>query len=226
MRTLLNKPVHCRNSAMLTGLCLCLIHMYAQVNATNSNSYIERYKAILLQHPEFTPFSWGSNTIYIDTEYTLYDVDKNGIPELIVKEDRSKYYIYSFNGTDVISSDVCYWSYDECLYEYEGNGIAIHDGGMGNMRIENVSLYSMVNNKLVWSGELMSTEECSSFDELYSFLDNGTFRNVPLLLSHACLCAGWFDAYPVRNKVTLNSPDIRLSGLSAPQSAHTPVRRV
>ena len=130
MRTLLNKPVHCRNSAMLTGLCLCLIHMYAQVNATNSNSYIERYKAILLQHPEFTPFSWGSNTIYIDTEYTLYDVDKNGIPELIVKEDRSKYYIYSFNGTDVISSDVCYWSYDECLYEYEGNGIAIHDGGM------------------------------------------------------------------------------------------------
>ena len=83
MRTLLNKPVHCRNSAMLTGLCLCLIHMYAQVNATNSNSYIERYKAILLQHPEFTPFSWGSNTIYIDTEYTLYDVDKNGIPELI-----------------------------------------------------------------------------------------------------------------------------------------------
>lgn len=113
MRTLLNKPVHCRNSAMLTGLCLCLIHMYAQVNATNSNSYIERYKAILLQHPEFTPFSWGSNTIYIDTEYTLYDVDKNGIPELIVKEDRSKYYIYSFNGTDVISSDVCYWSFDD-----------------------------------------------------------------------------------------------------------------
>ena len=24
---------------------------------------------------------------------------------------------------------------------------------------------------------------------------NGTFRNVPLLLSHARLCAGWFDAY-------------------------------
>ena len=24
---------------------------------------------------------------------------------------------------------------------------------------------------------------------------NRTFRNVPLLLSHACLCAGWFDAY-------------------------------
>ena len=27
------------------------------------------------------------------------------------------------------------------------------------------------------------------------YFDNGTFRNVPLLLSHACPCAGWFDAY-------------------------------
>ena len=24
---------------------------------------------------------------------------------------------------------------------------------------------------------------------------SGTFRNVPLLLSHACPCAGWFDGY-------------------------------
>ncbi|MDO4324701.1 MAG: hypothetical protein Q4E24_01485 [bacterium] len=148
-------------------------YMETQANAVNSDAFAERYKAILLQHPESTPFSWGSNTIYIDTEYTLYDVDKNGIPELIVKEDGSKYYIYSFNGTDVISSDVCYWSYGECLYEYEGNGIAIHDGGRGSMRIEYVSLYSMVNNKLVWSEELMSTDECS-FDELYSFLDSLT----------------------------------------------------
>ena len=35
---------------------------------------------------------------------------------------------------------------------------------------------------------------------------NGTFRNVPLLLSHACPCAGWFDAYnkkacPVYNRI-------------------------
>lgn len=148
-------------------------YMEVQANAANSDSFAEQYKAILLQHPESTLFTYGSNTIYIDTEYTLYDVDKNGIPELIVKEDMSNYYIYSFNGTDVISSDVCYWSYDDCLYEYEGNGIVIHDGGMGSMRIENASLYSMMNNKLTWSEGLMSTEECS-FDELYSFLDSLT----------------------------------------------------
>lgn len=148
-------------------------YMEVQANATNSDSFAERYKAILLQHPESTPFTYGSNTIYIDTEYTLYDVDKNGIPELIVKEDMSNYYIYSFNGTDVISSDACYWSYDDCLYEHEGNGIVIHDGGMGSMRLEYAFLYSMVNSKLEWTEDLMSTEEYS-FDELYSFLDSLT----------------------------------------------------
>lgn len=37
----------------------------------------------MLQHLESAPFTYGSNTIYIDTKYTLYDIDKNGIPELI-----------------------------------------------------------------------------------------------------------------------------------------------
>lgn len=146
-------------------------YMKIQANAANSNSFTEQYKAVLSQHPEFTPHTYGSNTFYCDTQYTVYDIDKNGIPELIVREDLSGYYIYSFNGTDVVSSDMCYWSYSDCLYEYEGNGIVIHDGGMGSMRIENASLYSMVNNKLAWSEELMSTED-GSFDELYSFLDS------------------------------------------------------
>lgn len=144
-----------------------------QTDAANSNSFAERYKAILLQHPESTPFTYGSKTIYIDTEYMVYDIDKNGTPELIVKEDTSDYYFYSFNGTDVVSSDVCYWSYNDCLYAYQGNGIVVHDGGMGSMRIENATLYSMVNNMLVWTKELMSTEECS-LNELYSFLDSLT----------------------------------------------------
>ena len=30
---------------------------------------------------------------------------------------------------------------------------------------------------------------------------SGTFRNVPLLLSHACLCAGRFDAYILQRGV-------------------------
>lgn len=137
------------------------------------NGWKEAYKSILLQHPDTTSFTYGSNTSYIDTEYTIYDIDKNGTPELIVKENLSDYYIYSFNGTDVVASDQCYWSYDDCLYEYEGNGVVVHSGGMGSMRIEDALLYSMVNNKLEWAETLISTEECS-LDELYSFLDSLT----------------------------------------------------
>lgn len=142
-------------------------------NNISGNGWVEAYKSILQQHPNTTSFTYGSNTSYIDTKYTVYDIDKNGTPELIVKEDMSNYYVYSFNGTDVVASDQCYWSYDDCLYEYEGNGIVVHSGGMGSMRIEDASLYSMVNNKLEWTETLMSTEACS-FDELYSFLDSLT----------------------------------------------------
>ncbi len=81
----------------------------------------------------------------------------------IVKEDSTHYYILSFNGTEVVSSDSHYWIwlYSDCLYEYEGNGIIIHDGGMGSMRIEGASLYSLIDNELVYSQSIMDTTEYS-----------------------------------------------------------------
>ena len=54
-------------------------------SAANDNSYMEQYKAVLLVHPTM---SSGYTT-----EYTLYDIDKNGIPELIVREKAVWYYI-------------------------------------------------------------------------------------------------------------------------------------
>ena len=40
---------------------------------------------------------------------------------------------------------------------------------------------------------------------------NGTFRNVPLLLSHACPCAEWFDAYctALNNRLIMGISTIR-----------------
>lgn len=147
-------------------------YMEIQVNSANNDTYVEQYKAILLQHPQNPKVTYGSQTIYVDNEYTLYDIDKNGIPELIVREDNTTYYIYSFNGADVVSSDVCH-GYANGLYEYEGNGIVIHDGGTGRMRIEYINLYSMINDKLTWMEWLMSMEE-DSYEELHSFLESLT----------------------------------------------------
>lgn len=142
-------------------------------NNASGKGWREAYESTLLQHPESTPFTYGSKTVYFDTEYTLYDIDKNEIPELIVKEDTDKYYIYSFDETGIVSYDMNFWNYDKCLYEYQENGIIVYDGGMGSMRIEYVSLYSIENNELERVKTLISTEE-HSFDELYSFLDDLT----------------------------------------------------
>lgn len=142
-------------------------------NNASGKGWREAYESTLLQHPESTPFTYGSKTVYFDTEYTLYDIDKNEIPELIVKEDTDKYYIYSFDETGVVSYDMNFWNYDKCLYECQENGIIVYDGGMGSMRIEYVSLYSIENNELERVETLISTEE-HSFDELYSFLDDLT----------------------------------------------------
>lgn len=134
-------------------------------SAANDNSYMEQYKAVLLVHPTM---SSGYTT-----KYTLYDIDKNGIPELIVREKAVWYYIYTFDGTKVVSSEENYWSYSNCLYAYDGNGIAVHDGGMGYLHVEYVSLFSMTDNRLEWADTLMSTEECS-YEDLRAFLDTLT----------------------------------------------------
>ena len=83
------------------------------------------------------------------------------------------YYIYTFDGTKVVSSEENYWSYSNCLYAYDGNGIAVHDGGMGYLHVEYVSLFSMTDNRLEWADTLMSTEECS-YEDLRAFLDTLT----------------------------------------------------
>ena len=139
-------------------------YMETMENASSSDSYIEHYKASLLQHPE--------STGRLLTKYTLHDINKDGIPELIVRQI-SEYYVYSFDGSEVIPSDVFYCTYSSGLYAYDGNGIVVHDGGMGSLHIEYASLYTMEENRLGLEQFLMSTEECS-FDELYSFLNNLT----------------------------------------------------
>lgn len=144
-----------------------------QAAAANSDSYIDRYRAVLLQHPASTEHTYGSDTTHTDTEYVLHDIDKDGIPELIVKVDGVKYYVYSFNGTDVVASDKQFWSYADCLYAYDGNGIVVHDGGFGKLHLENASLYSLLDGKLAAVKTLMGTEDCS-LEELNDFLDRLT----------------------------------------------------
>lgn len=139
-----------------------------------TNSYAESYKSTLSQYPEYEEKSWGKEYY----EYTLYDVNKDGIPELIIKTpDIFNYVFYTYNGTESVLCgelwDSCFGTYAE-LYEYEGNGVVVHGGGMGSDRIEHMYVQQLVNNSLTEGEFSVSTEEIS-FDELYSMLEGYTF---------------------------------------------------
>lgn len=145
------------------------LHTYAVSSAADTapagQSFAEQYRAVLLTYPaEISGYK---------TEYTLYDIDQDGTPELIVHEDVSYYYIYSFDGEQVIPSEKFYWNYSNGLYAYDGNGLVVHDGGQGFMRFEYVEFYTMTGHQLEWSEELMSSENYT-YSEIREYLDTLT----------------------------------------------------
>ena len=145
------------------------LHTYAVSSAADTapagQSFAEQYRAVLLTYPaEISGYK---------TKYTLYDIDQDGTPELIVHEDVSYYYIYSFDGEQVIPSEKFYWNYINGLYAYDGNGLVVHDGGQGFMRFEYVEFYTMTGHQLEWSEELMSSENYT-YSEIREYLDTLT----------------------------------------------------
>ena len=145
------------------------LHTYAVSSAADTapagQSFAEQYRAVLLTYPaEISGYK---------TKYTLYDIDQDGTPELIVHEDVSYYYIYSFDGEQVIPSEKFYWNYSNGLYAYDGNGLVVHDGGQGFMRFEYVEFYTMTGHQLEWSEELMSPENYT-YSEIREYLDTLT----------------------------------------------------
>ena len=99
-------------------------------------SAMESYKAILSECSDKT------------AEYTLYDLDKDGTPELIVKEKSTQYYVYSYIDGKAVLCGKETWRYANCLYEYDGNGILVHDGGMGSLHMEYLISFTLQDGKL------------------------------------------------------------------------------
>ena len=140
------------------------IYMGMAETAADSHSIADGYKAELMRHPASVQNVYGSKEVQIDTEYTLYDIDKDGVHELIIKEDLSQYHVYTFDGTDAVFCGDIFSAYDDCLYAYEGNGLIVYDGGMGSLHLEYVWLYTLTGKTLESTDPIMSTEECSDED--------------------------------------------------------------
>lgn len=145
-----------------------------------NDKVIECYKRILKQYPESTSFSYTLNgeivEVKIPTEYITYDIDKNGIAELIIKEDSTQYHIYTIDGESIVQCGDFYWPYSDCLYACDENGLIVHDGGSGNIHIEYVSLYSLNSGTLAVSRDLVNTE-VDSMDDVITCLENYTCIN-------------------------------------------------
>lgn len=102
-------------------------------------------------------------------EYTIYDIDKNGIPELIIK-DRYNYDFFTCVDGEIKNCGSAYWWYANCLYEYGGNGLIVHDGGRGEDRFEFIYLYTLDDYVLSSPKTIMSSEN-SSYADIENDLD-------------------------------------------------------
>lgn len=135
---------------------------YAVLNDISSNTEKtigDCYREILSQTP-----TEGN-------QYCLYDIDKNGVPEMLVGDGRMTS-VYSFDGANAVScGDI--FSYANGLYQYDGNGIVVHDGGQGSLHLEYVYTYKLVNGVLE-GGEDISNLEEDSYEELKASLSNYT----------------------------------------------------
>lgn len=123
----------------------------AQVRLSE-DAMIDAYMKALLQYPE-------------GAEYTLYDIDKDGLSELIVHSDG--YSVHTFTGSDAVLCGSCY-PYHDGLYTFDGNGLIVHHGGSGRLHFEYVTLYKLSDYILVGE-EIVSTEE-ASYDEIDDYL--------------------------------------------------------
>lgn len=122
-------------------------------------------------------------------KYTVYDIDKDGIPELIIKENSISYSIYTVEDGDCKSCGSVFSSYER-LYEYEDNGIIVHDGGMGSNHYEYIDLYTLTDGKIVHTGNIMSTESGDSYAEIQKTTDSFT----PIVFSS-------FDDYTLLDEI-------------------------
>ena len=69
----------------------CVVEYYFNYEGNNSitneansdNKVFDQYSEILKAHSETTSFKYGEEVLLLDTAYLLYDIDKNGVPELM-----------------------------------------------------------------------------------------------------------------------------------------------
>lgn len=132
-------------------------------SASTPSSVADCYKAEL------------SNYQNSSKKYTLYDIDKDGTAELIIKQSGSRYSVSSFENGECKSCGDIYSDYGR-FFEYDGNGIISHDGGMGSNHLEYISLYTLSDGEMSSAENIASTESLT-YEEISNKCDEYTQLN-------------------------------------------------
>lgn len=144
--------------------------------ADSDGALYEQYCQILADHTQmrsdgcFYSGEYAAGGRY-DLAYTLYDIDKDGASELIVRENVHTYYIYTCGEEAASLCATEFWNYSDCLFTFDGNGMLVHDGGMGSLRLEYVWLYSMTEAGMELTDTVVSSEYVG-LDGVRSYIEN------------------------------------------------------
>lgn len=118
--------------------------LYNPINNTFISDLFFTIKNISLikeKHQVYETYKYSLNTFYnnnsYDVRYAIFDIDNNGLPELIYQIDDRKYHVYSFNNNNLTYSGEIDAKYGIKNYE---NMLLAYNGGTGYIEFAQVRL--------------------------------------------------------------------------------------
>lgn len=164
--------------SMILTISICVSNLIVPISVSakekiqSSKAYLKVLENYREKKQEYI-ISGAKQEVIIESQYTLYDIDKNGIPELIIDDANSMtgvYDVYTLKNGNVEMCGQLYAYYG--LYDYAmGNGVVVSDGGIGSDRQQNLSLYSLDNGIITCKEELGEYYYKTDAAELKSELD-------------------------------------------------------
>ncbi len=135
---------------LVLTLVLTILPQGSFASENIAQSFIKEAKAILkVNYETHKQYFSYDNTWEIFNEYYLYDIDKDGVPELLVEEDTSGAggvaYVYKYANNKLVKIGEIYNGHSSFYTYPEANGIIDHMCRMGH---ENITIYKIVNNSI------------------------------------------------------------------------------
>ena len=150
--------------------CLILLCISFSINSEAASAYKKIYKN-LLKKESCTYTSSSGHKVTVNFNYfTLLDIDRNGVPELITSEDTSLMYGDVFtvkNNRLRYLGDIFNKYHDGIRYNPKAKGLVLAEGGTG---VSGETLWKIVNGKL--KETLRIEASCRTSNKTIYYLNN------------------------------------------------------